>query len=69
MSARRHAVQSRTNAVARGGSVGHEEDGVAVVLAAGVCLGQVGLGLFDQVVLVLTGDRLAARAIQMGLHI
>jgi hypothetical protein len=32
-------------------------------------LGQVSLGLFDEVVLVLTGDRLAARAIQMGLHI
>ncbi len=50
-------------------SVGHEEDGVAVVLAAGVLFGQMSLGLFDQIVLVLAGDRLAAWAIQMRLHI
>jgi hypothetical protein len=29
----------------------------------------VGLGLFDEVVLVLTGDRLAAGAVQVRLHI
>ena len=51
------------------GSVGHEEDGVPVVVAAGVLLGQVGLGLLDQIVLVLAGDRLAAGAVQVGLHI
>ena len=59
-------VQKRSLA---GESVGHEEDCVAVVLAAGVRLGQVSLRLFDQVVLVLAGDRLAARAVQMCLHI
>jgi hypothetical protein len=29
----------------------------------------VSLGLLNEIVLVLTGDRLAARAVQVGLHI
>jgi hypothetical protein len=28
----------------------------------------VSLGLLDEVVLILTGDRFAARAVEMGLH-
>jgi hypothetical protein len=63
---RRVGLQTRTLALR---SVGHEEDGIPVVLAAGMLLGEVSLGLLDQVVLVLAGDRLAARAVQMGLHI
>src|SRR6476646_2253201 len=51
-----------------GRSVGHEEDRVPVVLAAGMRLGQVSLGLLDQVVLVLAGDRLTAGAVQVRLH-
>jgi hypothetical protein len=50
-------------------SVGHEEDRVPVVVAAGVLLGQVRLRLLDQVVLVLTDDRFTTRAVQMRLHI
>jgi hypothetical protein len=52
----------------RDGSVRHEEDRVPVVLTAGMRLGQVSLGLLDEVVLVLAGDRLAAGAVQMRLH-
>jgi hypothetical protein len=69
VSARRHAVnhvQTRTLAEV---SVRHEKDGIAVVLATGMRLRQVNLGLLDEIVLVLASDGLAARAVQMGLHI
>ena len=49
-------------------SVGHEEDHFAVVLAAGVRLGQVRLSLLDQIVLVGAGDGLAAGAVQVCLR-
>ncbi len=49
-------------------SVGHEEDGVPVVLAAGMLLGKVLLRLLDEIVLIRAGDRLAARTVQVGLH-
>ena len=65
----RRPVIPTANALARGQSVRHEEDRVPVVLAAGMRLGQVRLGLLDEVVLVLTAYRFAAGAVQVSLHI
>jgi hypothetical protein len=53
----------------RGRSVRHEEDLVARVVVAGVVLLEVLLGLRHQVVLVLAGDPLAARAAEVSLHV
>lgn len=48
--------------------VGHEEDHVPVVLTSGVRLGQMRLHLLDQIVLVGSGDRFTARAIEICLR-
>ena len=50
-------------------SVGHEQDRVAVVLQARMSAGKVGLGQFDQLILVLANDRFAARTRYMCLHV
>src|SRR5213080_3174543 len=53
------------------GSVGHEEDVLALVLVGqiGVLLAQVSERLLDQVVFVLAADHLAARARESRLHV
>ena len=48
--------------------IGHEENGVPVVLQTRMRAGQVGLRQVDQFVFVFAGDRFATRAIQMCLH-
>jgi hypothetical protein len=48
--------------------VGHEQYVFPLVLHAGVCRCQVRQGKLDKLVLVLTTDRFATGAIEMGLH-
>jgi hypothetical protein len=51
------------------GSVRHEQDRVAVVIQAGVHAGEVRLGQFNELVLVLTGDGLATWTRYVRLHV
>ncbi len=51
------------------GSVRHEQNGVPVVLQAGMNAGKVSLGQLDQLVFVLADEGFAARTRQMCLHV
>ena len=53
----------------REASVRHEQNGVAVVLHARMNFREVSLGQFDQLILVLALDRLAARTRNVGFHV